>query len=144
MEDARCFDGQTVCACDLMGVRHDLQGHALQTLELLVHQAENQLRVRLDVAAPDRPGLDVRGSCVPASGVGKFVQLNNEFARANERISSPMHGIRVGIYSCKLALHPKDLSSPHRLTTIFTTERHLEHRDALPAFYPSNWLSGVF
>jgi hypothetical protein len=84
-------------ACDLAGMRHDLHGHALQALELLMHQAEDKLRIRLYVTTSDGPGLDVRGSGVTARGMGKFVQLNNKFASANESISSPVHRIRVGI-----------------------------------------------
>jgi hypothetical protein len=60
-------------ACNLIGVRHDLQGHTLQTLELLVHQAENELRVRLNVAASDWPGLDVCCSRVPTSEMSKLI-----------------------------------------------------------------------
>jgi hypothetical protein len=54
-------------------MRHDLRGHALQAPELLVHQTENKLRVRLNITASDRPGLDVCCSCVPASGMSKSV-----------------------------------------------------------------------
>jgi len=65
----------------------------------LMHKAENKLRIRLYVTASHRPGLDIRGSRVAASGMGKFVQLDDQFAGANKSVSPSMHRIRVGIYS---------------------------------------------
>lgn len=97
-------------ARDLAGMRQDLQAHALQASELLVHQAEYKLRIRLYVATSDGSGLDVCGSGVSASGMGKSVQFDNKFACAHEGVSSPVHRIRVGIFTHGLAMYTKQLN----------------------------------
>ena len=73
MENARGVDIQTMRARDLASMRHNLHTHILQALELLVHQAENELGIRLYIATSDGAGLDVCGRRVPTSGMGKSV-----------------------------------------------------------------------
>lgn len=45
MENAGRFDIKTMRARDLIRMCHDLRGHALQTVELLMHQAEDKLGI---------------------------------------------------------------------------------------------------
>ena len=83
VQNTRMFNVETMRACNRFGFGQNLLTHAIQALQLLVHHAEHELGVRLDIATSHWPGLDVGRGSVATSRMSKPVQLNYKLARTN-------------------------------------------------------------
>lgn len=112
-------------ACsDRVGALRDALFHAGQSLKLLMHHAEDELSPRLNVTRAYWPRLNVRGSGEATCIVRQLIQLRNQLAGADKRVSPAMHIVSVCM-------------------SIFAMQCHFKDINTLPPLNPAYWLTSL-